>query len=103
MDFGAIRAWLKRNDEICMITERTYRTLMDEQETDVVEFRLTMPYGDMDYIAIILLPKSSVDADREASLLKAFDRLGWETERDTRTKVNCPHALDNGHRFQQGQ
>lgn len=103
MDLGAMRSWLKRNNEICMITERVYRTLVDEAETDAVEFRLVMPRGDMDYTASILIPEAIVKADREASLKKAFDRLLWETTRDTRITFDPAHALENGVRYQHGE
>lgn len=100
MDMGGMRAWLKQHGETYLMTERTYRTIVEEKETDVAEFRVMLLRGDMDYTAAVIEPLANVKADREEATARVFERLAWETKRDTKVEIDCIAALVRGKEYQ---
>ncbi len=99
MDMGALRSWVKEHNEEAILIVRRYRTLVDEKEVPVHEYRLLTPYGDMDYTTYAVIPDSEVLADEEAARKKAFARIAWESKRDTRRSMDLDRAYENGKQF----
>lgn len=100
MDHEGMRAWMKKNQQSYMLTERTFSTLLEEKETEVLELRVMMLRGEMDYTAAVIEPIVNVKADRQEAVGRMFKRLHWETERDTGVALDYELGMENGNAYQ---
>lgn len=101
MDFGGMRKWLKKHEESSLMVSSRYQAMINDKECSAVEYRLLLLCGEMDYTTYALEPEEAYTADEVAARKRLFDRICWETKRDTRVEIDPEHAFANGLRYQQ--
>jgi len=102
LDLSGIRKWLHQNeaDSLILITE--YVEKENGKETPMVEARLVLLLGEMDYTTASHVEKTLYQSNESSAMEKMLTRISWETERDTKHPIDTESALKRGKIYQAG-
>lgn len=100
LDLSGIRKWLHENQSDSMILMSEYVEKENGKETSMVEARLILLLGEMDYTTASHVEKSLYQADESSAMEKMLTRISWETERDTKHPIDPQAALERGKTYQ---
>ncbi len=102
LDLSGIRKWLRGNQSDNLILMSEYVEEENGKETPMVEARLILLLGEMDYTTASHIEKSVYQADPTSAKEKILSRVAWETQRDTKITVDVEAALQRGKQYQEG-
>jgi len=102
LDLSGIRKWLREHQSDNLILMSEYTEKENNKETPMVEARLVLLLGEMDYTTASHIEKSTYESNPTTALEKMLTRITWETHRDTTVQIDAQAALERGKSYQEG-
>ncbi len=102
LDLSGIRKWLREHQSDNLILMSEYTEKENNKETPMVEARLVLLLGEMDYTTASHVEKSTYQATPSSAQEKLLTRIAWETQRDTKVTIDVESALKRGKQYQEG-
>ena len=99
INLGAMRQYLKAHGGQAMLTTRRYLAKVEDKETPVLEYRLLLLMGEMDYTTACYATEEEFRQDEAAACKKVLDRIVWESHRDTGRTFDVEEALRSGEAY----
>lgn len=101
LNLNAIRKWLRNHDSDNLILMTEYVEKESNKEIPMVEARLILLLGEMDYTTASHIEKSLYESSPTTAQEKLLTRIAWETQRDTKVTIDIESALNRGKQYQE--